>query len=219
MVRRLVYQAFIQPKTKAVIEGMYVYPLDGDGLNNRASNLSLATKSELRTRDLENDRYQPPGVLVPKENLTKQALKLNRAKRKKVKKYSREGKLLATYPSLAAAARKNHASSGFIGLCVKKKMRLVKGFVYRYEHDTYNGELKTWEGKYKSVVQYSYAGRRIKRFPSIIEAATQLSIHKGDISRSAHRTTRQAGGYVWRFDGDKYAGEYKEILAKRNRVR
>lgn len=214
MIRRLVYEAFVQPKTKQVMDGMYVCPLDDDGLNNRADNLALFTKRELRIYGLEKDRYQPPGVIVPGEDSRKRALRLNRAKRKRVKKYSPVGKLLATYPSLASAAKRNAVSVGCIGLCVKKKVKLIKGFVYRYEHDIYAGDLKNWQGRCKKIVQYTFKGKRIKSFPSIIEAARLLNIHKGDISRSAKKQTRQAGGFVWRFDGDIYKGEYKEILTK-----
>ena len=56
MVRRLVYAAFIQPTTKKSMEGRYVYPKDGDGLNSHASNLDLATRSELRKMELVKER-------------------------------------------------------------------------------------------------------------------------------------------------------------------
>jgi hypothetical protein len=106
MVGRLVYKAFIQPLTKENMEGKYVYLLDGNRFNCRQENLGLATKSTLRLMDLQNDRYIPPTDIMPREFYTNQAVKMNKLKKRKVKKYCLDGQLEATYPSLTVAAKK-----------------------------------------------------------------------------------------------------------------
>jgi hypothetical protein len=146
MVRRLVYEAFVAPKSKESLEGKLVYPLDGNGLNCHAHNLGLATRSELRSKELRDQRYLPPVHLLPADYYLKLAVKAGRLKRRKVSKYKPDGTLLATYPSLTKAAEKNKVSIGCVGLCAQKKLKLLKGFVYRYTEQGYSGELKDWRG-------------------------------------------------------------------------
>jgi hypothetical protein len=215
MTRRLVYEAFVQPLTKEKMEGKYVYPLDGNGLNCCADNLELATRSELRIRELHKGRYIPPTGILPKDYFHAQAVRMNKLKRRKIKKYAPDGELKASYLSLTSAAKKNNVSIGCISLCVQGKIKVLKGFVYRYEEENYGGDLKDWRGSTKKIIQYSIDGKKIKEFVSINTAARYFGISNGDISRSAHKITRQAGGFVWRFEGDRYKGEFKELLRKR----
>lgn len=215
MVGRLVYKAFIQPLTKVNMEDKYVYPLDGNRFNCRQANLGLATKSTLRSMDLQKDRYIPPTDILPKEFYTKQAIQFNKLKRRRIKRYSLDGQLEATYPSLTVAAKKNDVSIGCIGLCAQKKLVQLKGFVYRYADESYEGEYIDWQGKCKKIIQFNYDGTQVKTFPSINEAARNFGISNWDISRSAKKITKQAGGFVWRYEGDNYQGEYKEQLTKK----
>lgn len=214
-VRRLVYAAFIQPITKEQMEGKFVYPIDGNGLNCKVENLKLGTKSELRLKELKNDRYIPPTEIVSKGYYSKWAKRLNRTKRKKVKKFDAIGKFIAIYPSLTSAAKKNGVSVGCVGLCVQKKLKTLKGFVYRYENDDYKGEYKNWNNGYRKIVQYSIAGKKINSFDKIVEASRQTNVPPQTINRNARKITRQAGGFVWRYEGDTYKGEYSKILHKK----
>lgn len=218
MVRRLVYEAFIQPVTTEKMEGKLVYPLDGNGLNCRASNLGLATRGELRLMELKKKRYIPPFHILPREYYLKQAIKGGKVRRRKVNKYNPSGVLMATYSSLTQAARKNNTSVGNIGQCITGKLKTLKGSVYRYKEDGYKGELKDWKGYEKKVVQYRIDGKKIKEFRSISEAAKKLVIVPGSISRVAKLRSKHAGGFVWRYKGEPYNGEYKKVLEKRKFV-
>jgi hypothetical protein len=215
MVRRLVYEAFLQPLTKEIMADKYVYPLDGNGLNCLPVNLGLATKKELRLLDLKNDRFIPPTEIMPKEFYSKNAKSINKLKRLQVKKYSADGLLKATYPSLTAAAKKNKVSVGCVALCVQKKLKKLKGFVYRYADESYGGEYSDWQGICKTIIRYSFDGKQIEIFPSISDAARKTQASSGDIIRCAKKITKQAGGFVWRYKGDHYEGEFKEELTKR----
>lgn len=214
-VRRLVYEMFVLPKAGKAMEGMLVYPLDGNGLNCRADNLRLGTRSELRIRELKNSRYLPPVDLLPKEFFVKNAIAAGRGRRKKINKYTPEGQLAASYPSITSAAKKNKVSIGCVGLCAQKKIKSLKGYIYRYADEGYAGELAGRVGKEKEIIQYSPGGKKLAGYKSINEAARLLKIFAGDISRAAKKRTMQAGGFVWRFAGDRYKGEYKDQLRKR----
>ena len=211
MVRRLVYEAFVQPQTRLNMTDKLVYPIDGNGLNCRAENLGLATRRELRSRELKRNRYIPPFHLMPKEYFLKQAKKAGRLKRRKVTKYTLSGKRVATYPSITKAAEKNNVSIGNVGLCAQKKIKSVNDFVYRYEEDTYQGD---WSGVKKNIVQYTPEGKRIAEYKSITEAGHKLNILPGTIIRAAKFRSKQAGGFVWRYAGDAYSGEYAGLLKK-----
>ncbi len=213
MVRRLVYEAFVQPVKERNMSNRFVYPLDGNGLNCRAENLGLASRSELRVMALKQSRYVPPARLMPKEYFHKQAKKGGKLKRRKVTKYTLDGIRKAVYPSLTKAAEKNGVSIGCVGLCVQKKLKSLKGFVYRYEEESYNGD---WKGIKKSVVQYTPEGKKVAVFKSITEAGHKLNILPNSIIRVTKGRLKQAGGYVWRYTGDSYSGEYAGVLKKTN---
>ncbi len=141
MVRRLVYKEFIQPVTKERISGKIVYNINGDGLNNYISNLAIATKSELRKIELENDRYIPPAFKVDPDKNRKHLLKMNRKKRRKVKQYRLDGKMIKPFPSLTVASLKTGISIGNISACAYRILHQTKGFVWRLESDSYNGRI------------------------------------------------------------------------------
>lgn len=214
-VGRLVYEMFVLPKTGKRMDGLLVFPLDGNGLNCRADNLGLCTRSELRIRGLKNNRYLPPVELLPKAFFVKNAIAAGRGRRKKVNKYTPDGRLVASYLSITTAAKKNKISIGCVALCAQKKIKSLKGFIYRYADEGYAGELASQIGKEKKIIQYSPGGKKLAEYKSINEAARLLNIFATEISGTAKKRTMQAGGFVWRFAGDRYRGEYKDQLRKR----
>ena len=218
MVRRLVYEAFNAPAKKETMEQKVVIPRDGDGFNCKAENLELINRSELRRRGFKNKRYINKLHLLPLKKRIAIRKKAAKSTRVKINKYSLDGVLIATYPSLTSAARKNRVSIGCVGLCAQKKLKVLKGHIFRYASEGYNGELKDWNGKAIKVVQYSIAGKKLQTFTSIKEAARTCSIHPNGIGWSANKKAKHAGGYVWRFEEDTYKGEYNEALRKRKIV-
>ncbi len=87
--------------------------------------------------------------------------------------------------------------------------------MYRYADERYEGEYINWQGNCKKIIQFNYDGTQVMIFPSINDAARNFGIANGDIIRSAKKITKQAGGFVWRYEGDNYQGEYNELLTKR----
>jgi len=215
MVRRLVYEAFVQPITKASMDGKYVYPIDGDGLNSNASNLALANKSELRKLHLAKDRYIPPAFVVDQVQNRKHLLKLNRKKRRVVKQYSLKGKLLNSFPSITVASRKTGVSISCISACANKALFQTKGFVWRFNEDDYDGALQFREPVEKPVTQYDIKGKKLAIFPSMNEASRQTGISVQAIVDSAKKKRYHASGYVWRYAEEQYKGEYKQFYMSR----
>ena len=78
MVGRLVYEAFVAPLKNEKMKGMLVYPKDGNGYNCKAENLALTTRSELRRRGFQNDRYSSGFAKQTKEQRAVILKKINR---------------------------------------------------------------------------------------------------------------------------------------------
>jgi hypothetical protein len=204
MVRRLVYEAFIQPISKMSMKGKRVYNKDGNGLNSHVSNLDIATPSKLRKIQLENDRYIPPAWIIDQVTNRKHLLKMNRKKRRRVTQYLINGKFVKEFPSITIASLKTGVSISCICSCAHRQLLQTKGFVWRFEGDIYDGEFHSNSPQPRQIVQYSLKGEEIKIFPAINEAMRQTGVLAGSIIRCAKRGARQAGGYVWRYVDDSY---------------
>lgn len=66
-------------------------------------------------------------------------------------------------------------------------------------------------GSYKPVIQYSFTGDRIADYESLKQAKDETGISATNISAAAKEKYLQAGGYLWRFEGEDLMKE--EILA------
>ncbi len=143
MIGRLVYQTFVQPLTGERMKGKYVYPIDGNPFNMHASNLALATKSEMRKADFKRGRFSPQEQIDPETKLhrLKNIVKFNKTKRTKVKQYKLDGTYVKTFPSITAASKKTGISIACISACAYKKLRFTRGIVWRFENDSYDGKI------------------------------------------------------------------------------
>lgn len=216
MVGRLVYEVFIAPGKKESMAGMLVRPKDGNGLNCSVNNLQLVTYSQKRKLEFLNNRYKSNFHLFTQEKRLALQKKASRAQRKKIKKYSVDGVLLKTYASISSAARNHNVSISCVSLCAQQKINILKGFVFRFEADEYGGALKNWRpAGFVGVVQYSLGGKKLHTWQTIREAAKNTAVNPNCISDCIYKRARHAGGFVWRLEGEKYSGEYKNILKKR----
>lgn len=84
---------------------------DGNKENNFASNLEWATYGENNAHALQTGLRKPRGNLV--------------------EQYTTEGKLVATYPSGACAARRTGVSYGSISHCLNNRTRTAGGFIWK----------------------------------------------------------------------------------------
>jgi hypothetical protein len=96
-VRRLVYSAFVK-KLNHADDALYVINISGDGLDNRLSNLTVATHSEKQKRVIIRDRMENTLKTIDRSNWAK-----NKARQIAVKQYTMDDVLIATFESITEA--------------------------------------------------------------------------------------------------------------------
>lgn len=103
-VRRLVYAAF-KKKIDFKKDGLYVINRDGDGYNNRVSNLVLVSKAEKQRRSIDSGRQDFEYL----RSIDRSTWKRNYSRRISINQYSSNGKLVKKYKSIQEA----HETTGF----------------------------------------------------------------------------------------------------------
>jgi hypothetical protein len=130
---------------------------------------------------------------------------------KPVTQFTVEGKRVGVFASVKEASKQLGFDPSTIGRCALHKARIAHGFVWRYANDHYKGEFKgKIRNKSKPVVQYSLSGERVARFVSVNEAASKVDCSAATILACAHKRSKVAHGYVWRFENEAYKGEYRD---------
>lgn len=129
--------------------------------------------------------------------------------RKKIDKYTLDGKYITTYNSAKEAQESVNAtnSHSIIGVCNGKFMKAFN-YVWRYSGDPYNKyqnfiDLKDNSFSYgKSVDMYSKDKKYLKTFSSMVEAATEINADNANISACCLGKVKTVKGYIFRFHGD-----------------
>lgn len=103
-VRRLVYTAF-KKKINFRKDGLYVINKDGNGYNNRVSNLLLVSKTEKQRRSIDSGRQDFEYL----KSIDRSAWKKNYSRRIAISQYHPKGKLIRKYKSI----REAHERTGF----------------------------------------------------------------------------------------------------------
>lgn len=103
-VRRLVFISF-KKRLDFLKDGLYVINKDGNGFNNKLSNLIAVEKSEKQRRSIESGRQNFDYL----KSIDRSGWKKNYSRRIPVNQYSLQGKLLNRYVSIDAA----HKATGF----------------------------------------------------------------------------------------------------------
>ncbi len=126
-VRRMVYAAFVGPLDPEMV----IINLDGNGYNNQVENLKMVTKKEKSRRIFERNRIIPSLRYLDRSTFRKPYGGYSR--QKPISKYDRLGNKLASYPSIAEAARQNETGEKEIILVAKGRRRHHRGFVWKYD--------------------------------------------------------------------------------------
>ncbi len=127
-VRRIVFAAF-----KSAIDfqndNLYVINKDGDGYNNRVSNLKLATRKEKQRRTIDRGRLNFEFL----KTIDRSDWKKNYSRRKPVNQYTLEGKLIRKYASIMEAARiTGHDAKGISTAARGSYKNVWAGFKWRF---------------------------------------------------------------------------------------
>lgn len=120
---------------------------------------------------------------------------------KKVDVYMTDGDFVKTCESLKAASEEFSADLSSIAACCRRKSRTVKGYVFRYNGDTFDYVPYTvWNRK--AIVQMSKDGEYIAEFECADTAAKTLNLPKNarcQISACCRGEQKKAYGYVWKY--------------------
>ncbi len=194
-VHRIVYELFIG-KIDFASDKLSIVHKDADNLNNSVENLEASDSTTLFYKSVKINRRPP------KPNHTKKT-----HNQVGVLKYDLQGNLLHHFPSVIAAAKSMETKVFDLKKVLINQERQCKGFVFRYETDTYNGEYADFS-KTKKISQYTAEGILVKIYDSIIQAYHETGINASTISKCALHKKNFASGFVWRYDGEEYKGEY-----------
>jgi hypothetical protein len=128
--------------------------------------------------------------------------------KKAVDMFDLKGDLIKSYISISEAGLENNLSMHIISdVCRKRpKFKTAGGFVWRFKGEPFSLKYENpAESLRKEICQYDKKGNLIKEFNSISDAAQQLSISVGNISRCCNYKIKSVKNYIWRFKGDKFS--------------
>lgn len=127
--RRIIYITFVDPNLDYSKDELYIINKDGDGYNNRLSNLKAVTRSEKQKRVFERGRHDTYLKTADRSKWPKNYGGYTR--RKPVKQYLK-GKLIARYESVSEAARQTGCDEKGIILTAKGTHHQCGGFKWKY---------------------------------------------------------------------------------------
>lgn len=129
-VRRIIFTTFKNKKLNYRKDGLYVINKNGNGFNNRLSNLALATKSEKQQRVFKRKRQDSYLKTADRSKWPKTYG--GYANQRLVKQYTLKGKLLRSFDSIRAAARKTGYDEKGITGAAKGEYAQWRGFRWKY---------------------------------------------------------------------------------------
>jgi hypothetical protein len=127
-----------------------------------------------------------------------------------VTQYNIEGRKIERFSSVTKASEMTKISSKTISKAALRKFRFGSGYVWRYDGETYEGELKgTIRNKPKGIVQYTVGGVRKAQYKSVNQACKATGFCNTSLLNCAKKRSKLSYGFVWRFETENYKGEYK----------
>ena len=196
-VAKLVYEYFVDDTVFEIDQKIIVYK-DKDNLNNRAENLAISDRTTAIYEAFKNDtRARKP---AKPERIYNQV---------GVHQYDLQGNLIHKYSSVSEVAETFQTQCCHLRNVLTNQVKHYKGFVFRYETDKYEGEYADFSpSKSKKVSQYTIEGIFIKTYESLQQAFSETGIRESEISVCALHKQKFGNGFVWRYEGDTYEGEY-----------
>ena len=118
---------------------------------------------------------------------------------KSVYQYDIDMNLINVYPSINNASKINNLSHGNIAKCCKNKIRMVGGFVWRFEGDLTPVEYVGGTDKFRIIYQYDLDGNLIKEHDNAKKASDDSGILMQGITNCCSGKSKSAGGYIWKY--------------------
>jgi len=129
--RRVIYQAFKNKKLDYDRDGLYIINKDGNGYNNRVSNLKAVTKSEKSQRVFKRGR-QTTDYLRTADRSKWPKTYGGYARSKPVKQYTLSGRLVAHFESVNEAQRKTGYDPKGISAAAKGLYAQWRGYKWKF---------------------------------------------------------------------------------------
>jgi hypothetical protein len=130
--RRLIYITFKDSNLNYEADGLYVINVDGDGYNNALSNLRAVSKSEKQQRVFKRGRLDS---YLKTADRTKWKTIPGYSRRKPIKQYTLQNKLVAKYISVREAVEKTGFDEKAIISAAKGRSKQWKGFKWQYANN------------------------------------------------------------------------------------
>jgi len=131
--RRLVYLAFIDNSINYALDKFCIINKDGNGYDNSTSNLILATNNDKGKRVIERGRMDSYLKGADRTTWTKPYGGMC-CRKAIIQSDCISGKIIATYESIAAAAKANGFDEKEIIRNAKRKRENYKGFIWSYSN-------------------------------------------------------------------------------------
>ena len=122
---------------------------------------------------------------------------------KPVSQYTRAGVLVASYASVAQAAREGNTHAAHVGICCKGMVSSAREFLWLYSEEVTPQEIarrveQAASNKLaKPVSQYTRAGVFVASYPSAAQAARVTGGYQSSISACRKGKRPSAGGFLW----------------------
>lgn len=131
-IARIVYYCFVE-QFNYEDSSIVIICKDGDNFNIRPSNLRKVTISQKQQRTVERKRFRSPYSNLSDKLRRKQRSAIIRAVSKQVTQFTKDGKKLKTYPSMAAAQRATGIFASSIGNRAAGNGKTAGGYIWRWE--------------------------------------------------------------------------------------
>jgi hypothetical protein len=135
-VRRLVYSAFVKPLNHSE-DGYYVLNANGDGCDNRLTNLTLATHQEKGKRVVERGRYEDRLTHADRSQWRENPAHAKR--RMKVGQYSMSDALICVHASITEAHKATGIDPKGISHTARGLYKQWGGYKWQFIKETDNG--------------------------------------------------------------------------------
>lgn len=207
-IARLVYHCFVTPFNMEDSR-ILVLTKDCDNFNIVPSNLFAATHEQKQKRIFQRSRAQSPLLDLPDALRQKIRKKIVQTKSKQITQYTKLGKKIKTFSSMAAAQR----ATGISAVCIRRaangELITAGSFMWNLGNEKRTiTDLKSLKAErrkelrknYKTmaVTQYNMQGNRIAFYPSLTDAEEATGINGAQISLAAKGVYKSAKGYFWK---------------------
>lgn len=180
----------------------------------REKNLGLTKKphSEETKRKMSEQRKGENNGMYGRTHTDEVKSRLRELNSIPVKQYSLKGEFIAEYRSITEAGNAVSGNPNNIAYCCKNNQKTSSGYIWRYANDVLTQEHINWCNFREpslnvrvngfSVSQYKRNGEFVKEYRSVKEASRSTGIIDSNISSCCKRSTKTAGGYIWRYTDD-----------------